>query len=161
MRYAKPQKYKTNPQQPKCVKYWDRVFLNSSIWVHWIVFKEIAEAYLPSIQEDFDCNLRTARSILWNNFIDATCGDQDSPLWDDSGDLFRALTERELAEYMMHLSIGSDINDGMTEKAAIQEYINWLEADPEENGTYEGYRVTTALEIVPVKKGPRKRRRKA
>jgi len=160
MKFQQPKKWNTPSQEPIYVHYWDKIYQKTDIWFHWIAFKGAAESFLPEIMEDFACNLKEAKEILWESYIDATCGDEESPLWDASGDLLRALSEKDFTFFMIHLAIGTNIYEGNNLEEATQIYVDWLNEDQKENGRYGKYRVTTDLEIIPVPKKKRARKSK-
>jgi hypothetical protein len=150
-------KHETPSVSPKCVHYWDSKFIHAPFWMDWLLFKAIAESNIPQIKKTQQCTIKKAHQILWNAFVEATCGDEKSPLWDSSGDFIRCLSDYDMAYYLLHLYIGSDINDGFTEEEAIERYKIWLK-EKKNNGIYGKYKVTCDLEILPVKK-PRSKRK--
>ena len=153
----KHEKYQSPKNSPKSVVYWDSKFIHSNFWMEWIIMKAEIEHFLPQVKAEYKCKDRKGLRMLYSSFIEATCGDDESPLWDITGDFVRSLSEHDLAYYLLHLSIGSDIHDGMTEQEGIDRYIEWLN-DNRMNGTYGDYKVTTELEIVPVGRRFRKKR---
>ena len=140
-------KYKSERNNPKCVQYWDSVFQKSNFWFDWVLLKAEVHSFLPEVMEEFMCTEKQGLQILWEDYIEATCGEEDTPMWDVSGDFIRILSEYDMAFYLIHLSIGSDIQDGFTEKQGRKRYIEWLK-ESKKNGVYGKYRVNTKLEIV-------------
>ena len=154
----KYEKYQSDKNSPKSVKYWDSKFIKTDFWIDWILMKAEVESFLAEVKEEFKCKDRKALRIVWSSFIEATCGDEESPMWDITGDFIRGLSEYNMAFYLIHLSIGSDIHDGMTEQEGIDRYVEWLK-DSKGNGVYGEYKVTTNLEIVPVGKKFRRKKK--
>ena len=144
-------KYKTPSNQPKSVKYWDKIYRNSDFWFPWVALKTVAESFLPDIMAECECNKSEARHIVWSAYIAATEGDEESPMWDACGDLAIELDDYGFALYTSHLTIGSNIHDGMSEKEAKKHFVQWLRESPE-NPVYGKYRVTESLKIEPLKR---------
>ena len=152
-------RYHTPSICPKALHYWESKFIKRSFWGDWLMMRfTIEQAFLKNIKKYNKCRNKKAHQILWNDFVEATCGDENALTWEASGDFIRALDDYDLAYYLMHLYIGSDINDGFTETEAIQRYKAWLGVKAD-NGNYGKFRVTQNLEIVPVKVSRRKRRK--
>lgn len=152
--------YQTPKISPKCVHYWDSVFQHSHFWFDWILLKSVVESFIPEIMQESKCSEKKAHRIIWAEYIEATCGDEESILWDISGDFVRLLSEYDMAYYLIHLSVGSDIEDGYTQEEGIQRYIEWLK-ESKGNGIYGKFKVTTDLEIIPVKRKSKGVKRKS
>lgn len=154
----KQEKYQTPSISPKCVHYWDAKFLGKTFWADWIIMKSVGESMVPDIKKKLKCDDKKAHQVLWNAFVEATCGDEDSPMWTPSGDFIRSLGDYDLAYYLMHLYIGSDINDGFSEAKAWDRYKAWLK-EKKNNGNYGVYRVTPEFEIVLNSSSNKKRKK--
>ena len=143
-------KYKTPKDQPQSVKYWDKIYRKSDFWFSWVALKAVAESFLPDIMEECECDATEARRIVWSAYIAATEGDEESPMWDACGDLAMDLTDYGFALYTSHLTIGSNMHEGLSEKEAKRQYVEWLRESPK-NPIYGKFKITESLEIVPLK----------
>jgi hypothetical protein len=143
-------KYQTPQISPPCVHYWDSQFIRTSFWIDWLVLKSQVEQFVPEIMVETESSEVEAHQIAWRAFIEATCGDEDTPMWEISGDFIRSLSEYNMAHYLIHLSVGSDVEDGFTVEEGIQRYIDWL-GEERGNWVYGDFKVTSDLQIVAVR----------
>ena len=144
-------KYKTPQNQSKAVKYWDKVYHGSDFWFDWIALKTTAEYHAKEIQEEEGLSLKEAREIVWNAYIDATEGNEDSPMWIAYEDFCMSLSDIGFAIYTPHLTIGTNIHYGHSEKKAKKMFVDWLRKSPK-NPVYGLYRINEDLEILQTKK---------
>lgn len=148
-------KYRTSSDQPKCVKYWDKVYKNEEFWFDWMVLKTSVEAYVKEIMEENDYKIKEARDIAWHAYIAATMGDEDSRMDDAYSEFCICLNDRTIAIYTPHLTIGSEIHFGNTKKEAMSLYVEWLKTD---DGLYGDYYVNEDLSLTHKSKIESKRK---
>ena len=106
------------------------------------------EQFVPEIMVETESSEVEAHQIAWRAFIEAIRGDDDTPMWEIS--FYSLVSEYNMANYMIHLSVGSDVEDGFTVEEGVQRYIDWLEEE-RDNGVYGEYKVTSSFMIVSVK----------
>ncbi len=140
-------KYVTPISAPSCVQYWERELYQTPLWLDWTVLKTVVESSIPEVMESLSIACDEATKVLWDAFIEATCGDQQSPCHSAYRNFMRSMDEYHFAYWIPRLTIGSDIHDGFTEGAARQRYANWLEDDPK-NSIFGKYRVLPNLKII-------------
>lgn len=155
----KTKRYKTPKQEPKCVKYWDKQYLGSEFWFDWLMVKNTATHFIPEIMEELDCSIKEAQEVVWTAYIEASCGDEESPMFDAFSELACGLSDYSFALYTMHLTIGSDIHDGFSKSEAKDNYREWLEDDAE-NRLFGDWMITNKLKIIPSAKRKKKGKRK-
>lgn len=152
-------KYATPKSEPKCVKYWDREFVATELWINWTVLKTMLSEKIPSIMDEADVGKKEATNILWTAFIEATCGEEGNPCTEDYKAFCKGLNPYTWAYFTPRLTVGSDIHDGFTEKQALKRYQNWLAADPK-NPIFGKYKVLPDLQVVEIKKKQSRRKKK-
>ena len=142
--------YRTNPQAARCVKYWDRVFRGTRLFLDWQTTMISIEHHVLIVQKELQLSKREARVLVWDAFCDAITGDGNSPFLKEYDDLCQAVTESLMPIFTIAMSIGVDINSGFTEREATREFQNWLAEDPK-NGTFGRYRINADLTIEQVR----------
>jgi hypothetical protein len=151
-------RYVTPSTEPDCVKFWDRELSSTPLWIDWTLLKSLLEAQIPEIQAELGGTKQSATKVLWTAFIEATCGDEESPCHPVYRNFMRSMDEYYFAYWIPRLTIGSDIHEGFSEKVAKQRYANWLADDPQ-NPVFGRYRVSANLEITEIKKTRRRRKK--
>jgi hypothetical protein len=151
-------RYVTPSTEPDCVKYWDRELAGTSLWIDWTLLKSMMKTQIPDVQAELGGTKREAVDVLWSAFIEATCGDRQSPCHSLYRNFVKSMDSYGFAFWTPRLTIGSEIHDGFTEKQALQRFANWLADDPQ-NPIYGNYRVSANLEITEIKKTRRRRKK--
>ena len=149
-------KYVTEKDEPKCVHYFERHFVHLSFWFDWILLKANMYRNIPYLKKELDCSDPIAKKVIWNAYIAASTGDEDSPVMEAFEGLLQHIPPEELPLYLAHTTIGSNINDGISEKKSIKEYKEWLQEDPE-NPIFGNYILLEDFSVVPVPKKPKKK----
>lgn len=153
-------KYVTEKDEPKCVHYFERHFVHLSFWFDWLLLKANMYRNIPYLRKELECSEPIAKKVIWNAYIAASTGDEDSPVMDAFEGLLHQIPPEELPLYLAHTTIGSNINDGVSEKKSIKEYKEWLQEDPE-NPIFGNYILLEDFSVVPVPKKPKKPQKKA
>ena len=149
MTKRKHEKFQSDKSDPPCVQYWDKVYKKHSFFFDWLIVKSNASTQVGEVMKELDCDREEAIDTVWNAYIEASCGDKSSPMWEPYSNLARTLDGVNFAIYTSHLTIGSDIHDGYTEKEAIANFKAWLKQG-KKNPIYGEWAVTQDLEYVPL-----------
>lgn len=150
-------KYVTPSSDPDCVKYWDRELKATALWMDWTLLKTMLKMGLEDIKSSLGVEDAEANQILWTAFIEATCGDRESPCYEHYKNFMRTVDEYHFAYWTPRLTIGSDIHDGFSEKVARQRYANWLNEDIK-NPIFGKYKVGVDLSITEIKLNRRRKK---
>ena len=134
---------------PPCLRYWDRKFRTMHLWHSWVDLKARIEAEYRFIQHHLECTHRQAKKMAWMTYIESTGGETDNPFLQAHMKFVRRVSDIELPLFLCHLCIGTDIQNGHSERHAIQLYKDWLEEDPG-NPIFGDWALTSELRIVPL-----------
>ena len=137
---------------PPCVRYWDRKFRTMHMWQSWMDLKQEVVRYFPFVQNHLQCSHRIAKERTWLTYIDSTEGDPESPFFEAHQHLIRQIQPVELPLFLCHLCIGTDIQRGVGELTARQNYQNWLLEDPD-NPVFGDWVLTSDLKVIPIQTG--------
>ena len=151
MSFHKYKAYHTNRLAPKCVKYWDRVYRSKEYFYDWQVVVALVEMAVPEIQEELDLNKVNARKLAWEAYCAAIIGDERSPFFELYNDFCEQISDKEVPEFVMTQTVGVDINDGLTEEAALKGFQNWLRENPN-NGNFGRYHMDENLAVYRISK---------
>ena len=140
--------YKSRKDLPKCVHFWDKMFITSSYWLHWMATQGELSSQVTAIIQETDCTREESTAMVWNAFCAAAVGDEESPVWHIFEDLVTAIADSDMPLFVFWVTLGVDINNGMTPQEAKCSFITWLKED-EQNGLFEGgFRLLPSLEVV-------------
>ena len=119
------------------------------LWTDWLTLKERVVSEYRFIQHHLECTHRQAKKMAWMTYIESTGGKQDNPFLVAHMTFVQSISDIELPLFLCHLCIGTDIQNGHSEKHAIELYKDWLNEDPE-NPVFGDWALTSELRIVPL-----------
>lgn len=157
MSYLQYQAYKTHRLAPRSVKYWDRMYREKSYFYDWQIVVGIVDGFIPEIQAEVNVTKNEARKLAWNAYAAAIVGDEESPFFDVYNDFCDEIPPKEIPEFVMTQTVGVDINNGIPEKKAVEEFQAWLRED-QNNGLFGDYMMLSNLSVKRVKRTKRKKR---
>ena len=140
--------YRSTKDLPDCGRFWDKIFIDSPYWLHWMAAQGELASQVAALEERTNCSIVESTSMVWDAFCAAAIGDEDSPVWHVFEDFVTAIAESDMPLFVYWVTLGVDINNGMTLSEAKSSFITWLEED-ENNGLFEGgFRLLPSLEVV-------------
>ena len=140
--------YRSSKDLPDCVVFWDKMLIGSPYWLHWMAAQGELSSQITALKERTDCTKVESIAMVWNAFCAAAIGDEESPVWHIFEDFVTAIAESDMPLFVYWVTLGVDINNGMTHKEAKSSFITWLKED-ENNGLFDGgFRLLPSLEVV-------------
>ena len=137
---------------PPCLRYWERRFRTLHMWPHWLKLRSVVEEQYRIAQHHLECSFREAKVATWLTYIEVTTAKDDSlenPFYDAHIDLVCSIRDIEMPLFLCHLSIGTDIQRGCSEREALELYQHWLQESPT-NPIFGDWGLTNELRVVPV-----------
>ncbi len=132
MAFYKYTAYRTPGSQPKALAYLDEMYRTQHYWHDWVVARTLMEEQAKEYKQKHGCPIREARNKVWTDYFDL---DQHSEGTNENIErisrTFSSILNRiDIPYFFCQITIAKGIFEGMTKKDAVQEFRDWLEADP-------------------------------